>query len=119
MTERRLSRMQRPIWSPGLRIALTADRDQLTFLVSRLFFGRSVPMTNPFLTEMRFLKYRLDAVNSWPDSARKRATIEAIELRLQAGWEISGEEMPSGIRSATGRQSARRYPQHDENFRSI
>ena len=32
--------------------------------------------------EIRFLEYRLEVVASWPDSARKLATIEAILLRL-------------------------------------
>ena len=32
--------------------------------------------------EIRFLEYRLEVVQSWPDSARKVATIEAILARL-------------------------------------
>jgi hypothetical protein len=32
--------------------------------------------------DIRFLEYRLEVVGSWPDSARKLATIEAIMLRL-------------------------------------
>jgi hypothetical protein len=32
--------------------------------------------------EIRFLEYRLEVVASWPDSARKLATLEAILLRL-------------------------------------
>jgi len=35
-------------------------------------------------SENRFLAYRLEVVRSWPDSARKQATIEAILLRLRA-----------------------------------
>jgi hypothetical protein len=34
--------------------------------------------------EIRFLEYRLEVVASWPDSARKVATIEAIVLRLDS-----------------------------------
>ena len=34
--------------------------------------------------DIRFLEYRLEVVGSWPDSARKLATIEAIMLRLDA-----------------------------------
>jgi hypothetical protein len=34
--------------------------------------------------DIRFLEYRLEVVASWPDSARKVATIEAIELRLNS-----------------------------------
>jgi hypothetical protein len=32
--------------------------------------------------EIRFLEYRLEVVSSWPPSARKEATIEAILFRL-------------------------------------
>ena len=32
--------------------------------------------------EIRFLLYRLDVVKQWPESDRKRATLEAIEMRL-------------------------------------
>lgn len=34
--------------------------------------------------DIRFLEYRLEVVGSWPDSARKLATIEAILLRLES-----------------------------------
>ena len=34
--------------------------------------------------EIRFLEYRLEVVASWPDSARKVATLEAIVLRLES-----------------------------------
>ena len=34
--------------------------------------------------DIRFLEYRLEVVGSWPDSARKAATIEAIVLRLDS-----------------------------------
>ncbi|MGD0297722.1 MAG: hypothetical protein ABSE86_11445 [Bryobacteraceae bacterium] len=34
--------------------------------------------------EIRFLEYRLEVVGSWPDSARKLATLEAIVLRLDS-----------------------------------
>ena len=34
--------------------------------------------------DIRFLEYRLEVVGSWPDSARKVATIEAIVLRLHS-----------------------------------
>jgi hypothetical protein len=42
--------------------------------------------TNRALQEwdIRFLEYRLEVVGSWPDSARKVATIEAIVLRLDS-----------------------------------
>lgn len=42
---------------------------------------RRVPMTLP-VTEIRFLEYRLEVVSSWPPSARKEATIDAILFRL-------------------------------------
>ncbi|HLK22292.1 MAG TPA: hypothetical protein VKT81_25270 [Bryobacteraceae bacterium] len=32
--------------------------------------------------EIRFLEYRLEVVASWPESARKEATMQAIVLRL-------------------------------------
>ena len=32
--------------------------------------------------EVRFLKYRLEVVDSWPDSTRKQATREGILSRL-------------------------------------
>jgi hypothetical protein len=32
--------------------------------------------------EIRFLEYRLEVVASWPESARKDATLHAIVLRL-------------------------------------
>jgi hypothetical protein len=35
-------------------------------------------------SEIQFLAYRLEVVRSWPDSARKQATLEAISLRLRA-----------------------------------
>jgi hypothetical protein len=34
--------------------------------------------------DIRFLEYRLEVVGSWPDSARKVATLEAIVLRLDS-----------------------------------
>jgi hypothetical protein len=34
--------------------------------------------------DIRFLEYRLEVVGSWPDSARKIATIQAIVLRLDS-----------------------------------
>ena len=34
------------------------------------------------VTEIRFLEYRLEVVSSWPPSARKEATIDAILFRL-------------------------------------
>jgi hypothetical protein len=34
--------------------------------------------------DIRFLEYRLEVVGSWPDSARKLATLEAIVLRLDS-----------------------------------
>jgi len=34
--------------------------------------------------DIRFLEYRLEVVGSWPDSARKAATLEAIVLRLDS-----------------------------------
>ncbi len=34
--------------------------------------------------EIKFLEYRLEVVASWPDSARKIATIQAIVLRLDS-----------------------------------
>jgi hypothetical protein len=43
-------------------------------------------MTYKFQTvleyEIRFLEYRLEVVQSWPDSDRRRATMEAILHRL-------------------------------------
>ena len=32
--------------------------------------------------EIKFLEYRLEVVSSWPPSARKEATIDAILVRL-------------------------------------
>jgi hypothetical protein len=32
--------------------------------------------------EIRFLEYRLDVIDSWPDSPRKQAVAEAISRRL-------------------------------------
>jgi len=34
--------------------------------------------------EIRFLEYRRAVIEAWPDSARKRASIEGIGLRLTA-----------------------------------
>ena len=39
-------------------------------------------VTRELQSEIRFLEYRLEVVESWPDSGRKRASIEAILLRL-------------------------------------
>jgi hypothetical protein len=39
--------------------------------------------------DIRFLEYRLEVVGSWPDSARKIATIQAIVLRLDSVRNIS------------------------------
>ena len=33
-------------------------------------------------SDVRFLEYRLDVISQWPESARKRATAEAISRRL-------------------------------------
>ncbi len=37
-----------------------------------------------FLSDIRFLEYRLDMVSQWPASPRKEATAEAISRRLAA-----------------------------------
>jgi hypothetical protein len=42
---------------------------------------RRSPMTLP-VAEIKFLEYRLEVVSSWPPSARKEATIDAILIRL-------------------------------------
>lgn len=39
--------------------------------------------------EIRFLEYRLEVVGSWPDSARKVATMQAILLRLDGSRKIA------------------------------
>lgn len=46
--------------------------------------NRSIHATNRMLAdwEVRFLEYRLEVVASWPESARKDATLQAIVLRL-------------------------------------
>jgi hypothetical protein len=38
--------------------------------------------TQGYGNEIRFLEYRLEVVQSWPDSACRRATMEAILFRL-------------------------------------
>jgi len=39
-------------------------------------------MENPAEAEIRFLDYRLDVINRWPASERKRVTAEAISRRI-------------------------------------
>lgn len=52
---------------------------------NRLTNGTTYKFMTPELqSEVRFLQYRLEVVESWPDSGRKRASIEAILLRLTA-----------------------------------
>jgi len=52
---------------------------------NRLTNGTTYNFVTPELqSEIRFLEYRLEVVESWPDSGRKRASIEAILLRLHA-----------------------------------
>lgn len=49
----------------------------------RLAGNRSIRATNMLKPwEIRFLEYRLEVVESWPDSPRKLATIQAILMRL-------------------------------------
>jgi hypothetical protein len=47
---------------------------------------RSIP---PYIllpqSEVRFLEYRLEVVESWPDSTRKNAIIQGILMRLNGG----------------------------------
>ena len=38
--------------------------------------------SSPVDSEIRFLEYRLDVISRWPQSAKKRATAEAISRRL-------------------------------------
>jgi hypothetical protein len=38
---------------------------------------------SPTEAEIRFLTHRLEIVKSWDDSERKKASLEAIELRLK------------------------------------
>jgi len=45
---------------------------------------RSIPLEFPLPeSETKFLEYRLEVVESWPDSDRKRVIIEGILARLQ------------------------------------
>ena len=45
---------------------------------------RAAPPAPVSLSEINFLEYRLEVAESWPDSERKRAVIEATFLRLNA-----------------------------------
>jgi hypothetical protein len=42
----------------------------------------SLPSSAPARSEILFLEYRLEIVNHWPASPRKKATAEAISRRL-------------------------------------
>ena len=41
-------------------------------------------LETPAESEIRFLEYRLDVINRWPPSERKRVTAEAISRRITA-----------------------------------
>jgi len=51
---------------------------------SPAFGHRVAPPAAVLQSEINFLEYRLEVAESWPDSERKRAVIEATFLRLNA-----------------------------------
>lgn len=57
--------------------------------------------------EIRFLLYRLEVVASWPESARKRALLEGIVLRLKT-MGVAAPSFESAPKAGRDWYSARR-----------